>query len=64
MACSHEEYAVKMTDFGTKMSKLSDEITKSTMVEAGYMVTVTDKISIPESIPGGETKWFEDARIK
>lgn len=59
-----EEYAVKMTDFGTKMSKLSDEITKSTMVEAGYMVTVTNKVSIPESIPGGETKWFEDARIK
>jgi hypothetical protein len=59
-----EEYAVKMTDFGSKMSKLSDEITKSTMVEAGYMVTVTDKISTPELIPAGETKWFEDARIK
>ncbi len=59
-----EEYAAKMTEFGSKMSKLSDEITKSTMVEAGFMVTVTDKISTPEPIPAGETKWFEDPRIK
>lgn len=61
---SMEEYTAKMMEFSTKMSNLSEEITKSTMVEAGYMVTVTDKISTPEPIPAGETKWFEDPRIK
>lgn len=59
-----EEFAAKVTEFSTRMSKLSDEVTKSTMVEAGYMVTVTDKIGAPEPIPAGETKWFEDPRIK
>jgi hypothetical protein len=61
---SMDEYTAKMMEFSNKMSKLSDEITKSTMVEAGYMVTVTDKVSTPEPIPTGETKWFEDPRIK
>jgi hypothetical protein len=59
-----EELAAKMNEFAVKMSKLSDEVTKSTMVEAGNMVTVTDKISAPEPIPAGDTKWFEDPRIK
>ena len=58
-----EEFTSKMMILAEKTKEQAGEI-KSTMVEAGYMVTIGKKTSSPEPIPPGETKWFEDARIK
>lgn len=33
------------------------------LVEAGNMVSVTFEVSKPESIPGGETHWFDDSNF-
>ncbi len=59
-----EEYMAKVTEYSSKMGEMSDNMMNGTMVDAGNMVTVTDKVSAPEPLPTGETKWFEDARIK
>lgn len=58
-----EEFTSKMMVLAEKTKEQAGEI-KSTMVEAGYMVTINKKAGTPEPIPPGETKWFEDPRIK
>lgn len=58
-----EEFTTKLLALSQLASQQAGEI-KPTLVEAGYMVTLTNKIGMPEPIPPGETKWFEDARFK
>ncbi len=54
-----EEYTKKM---GTIFSSKKKEDVKL-MLEAGYMVTVTDKISTPVLLPENENNWFDDANF-
>lgn len=58
-----EEFTTKLLALSQQASQQAGEI-KPTLVEAGYMVTLTNKIGTPEPIPSGETKWFEDAKFK
>lgn len=58
-----EEMSRRMMEMGEKSKEISDKM-KPVIVEAGFMVTVTDKPGTPEALPTGETKWFEDPRIK
>jgi hypothetical protein len=57
------DYAVKMQDLALKMQGNSQNMSKTVMVEAGYMVTSTDKLGDPEKIPADDNKWFEDSKF-
>ncbi len=59
-----EEYTAKVNEYSAGMNESMDNTSKETMVEAGFMVTVKDKVTSPEPIPSGESKWFEDPKIK
>lgn len=59
-----EEYMAKVQEFSGKMNEMTESSMNGTMVDAGFMVTVTDKVSTPEPLPAGDTKWFENAKIK
>jgi len=55
-----EEYTAKINESTVKITELSENASKSIMLEAGNMVTITDRISSPEPIPASELKWFEE----
>ena len=66
----YEAGKVTMEELISKMAVITEKTRektvniKSTMVEAGYMATINKTACVPEPIPPGETKWFEDPRIK
>jgi hypothetical protein len=60
---SMNEYALKMQDLALKMQGISQNMSKTVMVESGYMVTSTDNLGDPEKIPADDIKWFEDSKF-
>lgn len=58
-----QEYMQKVNEYTDKLSKVSENATKSVFVKGGNMVTVTNVISQPESIPSDDNKWFEDSKF-
>jgi hypothetical protein len=58
-----DEYMKKSQEYITAMQETSVDMTKSVIVEAGYMVTAEDKINDPEPIPADDIKWFEDGNF-
>jgi hypothetical protein len=61
---SMEEYLKKTQENLALLQGKATDMTKSVMVEAGFMVTAADKISVPEPIPANDIKWFEDSNVK
>lgn len=57
-----QEYSDKMQVYMKNMNDEGDKL-KSTICEAGYMVKVTDKVSVPELIGADDDKWFEDSNF-
>jgi len=57
-----EEFAKKSQDI-IKNNNFSVEDMKNTMVTAGFMVRITDKISEPVSFDVNENRWFDDANF-
>jgi hypothetical protein len=58
-----EEFTKKSQEYSNSMQEKSNDMTKSVVVETGYTVTVTDKISTSEQIPSSDFRWFEDANF-
>ncbi len=58
-----EEYQAKLNEFLQNTNKKIDEMTNK-MVNAGYMVSFTDKISEPVPIDANDYRWFDDANFK
>lgn len=57
-----EEMIKKSEEFQNKGTKFGEEVADK-ICEAGYMVTVTDKVSTPVPIESG-SNWFDDANFK
>ncbi len=56
-----EEFTKKSQEFSNLLREKTEGITKTAIVEAGYMVTVTDILGNIEPIPSNDVKWFEDS---
>ncbi len=56
-----EEFSEKSARW-TELMESSRQFPK-VLVEAGNMVAVTFEVSKPETIPGGETHWFDDSNF-
>jgi hypothetical protein len=59
---SMEEFMKKTQENLILIQGKAVDMTKSVVVEAGFMVTANDKISVPEPIPANDIKWFEDGK--
>ncbi len=58
-----EEYQAKINEFLQNTNKKIDEMTNK-MVDAGYMVKVTDVISDIMPIESNDYRWFDDVNFK
>jgi hypothetical protein len=58
-----EEFNTKAMEFSKILQEKTDGIIKSTVVDAGNMVTVIDMLGNIEPIPASDVKWFEDSNF-
>jgi hypothetical protein len=61
---SMEEFGKKMEEYSKKIEESATNMNKPAMVEAGYMITITDKVKGPEPFEKSSSNWFDDANFK